>query len=95
MLYKVTIYEMLFFVGMNNGTNVTLSKTGGGSGCPYIYEWCCSTPKLLFPQFLSGVTLIIIGYAVASVIVPSLYSQVVGPFSQVFRMKCYLIFELL
>ena len=69
---------------MNNGTNVTLFETGGGGGCPYFYEWCRSTPKLPFPQFLSGYTLIVIGWVVSSVIMTSLYSQVVGPFSQVF-----------
>ena len=84
-----------YFVGMNNVTNVTLFETGGGGGCPYLYDWCRSTPKLSFLQLLSGATLIVVGYAVASVILSTLYSQVVGPFSQVFRKKCYLIFQLL
>ena len=74
---------------MNNGTDVTLSDTGGGGGCPYLYDWCRSTPKLSFLQWLSGATLITIGFAAATINLSTLYSLVVGPFSQVFRIKCY------
>ena len=73
-----------------NGTKVTSPETGGG-GCPYQYEWCRNTPQLAFPQLISAATLVAIGYPLAAVILSALYSQVIGPFAQVFRIKCYFL----
>lgn len=66
---------------MTNGTVVTNDASEGG-GCPYSYAWCHNTPSLSFGQFLTGATLVGIGYPVTVVILNVLYSKTIGPFPQ-------------
>ena len=71
--------NFVFFTVRVNGTVLD----NGGGGCPSNYHWCHTSPKLPFPQLITGILLINTGYPLTVVMINVLYSKVIGPFPQV------------
>jgi len=86
-LLLITTYCFWFYylvpeLTFTNGTALH-NEVHGGGGCPYQYKWCQTIPKISFWQFLTGATLVGVGYPIAAVLLSTLYSKVIGPFPQV------------
>jgi len=82
---QLNCFWFYYFVPELTFTNGTAlhNEVHGGGGCPYQYKWCQTIPKISFWQFLTGATLVGVGYPIAAVLLSTLYSKVIGPFPQV------------
>jgi len=72
-------YPKILASPIGNGTT-NLSNGDKAGGCPY--HWCRTTPSLAFGQLLCGVLLIGVGFRTSAVLLPGLYSKIIGPFPQ-------------
>eukprot|EP00112_Aurelia_sp_Birch-Aquarium-sp1_P006827 Seg1746.5 transcript_id=Seg1746.5/GoldUCD/mRNA.D3Y31 product="Major facilitator superfamily domain-containing protein 8" protein_id=Seg1746.5/GoldUCD/D3Y31 len=64
---------------ISNGNQTTTELT---PGCPMKYDWCKTTPKIYFSQFLVGAAFVTIGYPVGFVVINTIYSKLLGPRKQ-------------
>lgn len=62
--------------------NMTSNTVTTSAGCPVKYKWCHDTPKIYLPQFLTGASLISIGYALGFLVINTIYSKILGPRQQ-------------
>lgn len=87
--FQITDLKNNSLVSKISEANSSLEPTG----CPYDQTWCQYTPAIHLAQYLSSDILIGVGYPACNVMSYTLYSKILGPKPQVWRLYCLNHFE--